>query len=183
MNQMPPMPPKAQQPVAQNNPQMIFKIILLVILGITALVGLLGFIGAFQIFSGSAIAAISILFSWGLATAISVISIIRIATTFNSEDNSVAVLPLCFFTVAFFFNIILLIILGRWCAWATSYSALTLVLFMGGIAMSLLTAVKLNKLGDVNSYTGLFKKLGVLEYVLLGAYAFFTLLIAILAKM
>ncbi len=173
---------QAPQAPATIDPDMIFKIVLMLALGITAIVGLIGFIDGFEIFKGSVPAALSIIFSWGLAAAISVISIIRLVNAMKVKDDKAAVLPLLFFIVAFFFNIILMIVLGRFCKLATDYSALTLVLFIVGAVMALLCAIKLNRLNDANSYSGLIQKMETLDYALVGAYAFCTLMIVILAK-
>ena len=188
--QAPQQPYQAPQQPYQQAPQapanidldMIFKIVLMLALGITAIVGLIGFIDGFEIFKGSVPAALSIILSWGLAAAISVISIIRLVNSMKVKDDKAAVLPLCFFIVAFFFNIILMIVLGRFCKLATDYSALTLVLFIVGAAMALLCAIKMDKLSDANSYSGLMQKMETLDYALVGAYAFVTLMIVILAK-
>ncbi|MBR5102202.1 MAG: hypothetical protein IK092_03685 [Muribaculaceae bacterium] len=167
MNQMPPKAPQA--PVAENNPQNVFKIILYVLLGLSILGGFLNFIGSFSYFGGwisDPLLGIGQLFSSLAVMAISIILIIRM-----SKNEKFGFLAVAFFALAFLLNFIGIILIG-----GLSFGALGLIINLGGLAIAVLACIPMNKIGDVNSYKDLLKEAQPIDYILLGAYAVFTLL-------
>ncbi len=169
--------PQYQQPyqqpapgqTSQPNQQNVFKIILYVLLGLSALGGLINFIGAFSYFGGffsMPLLGICQLLSSAAIIGISVIAIMRMV-----KNEKYSFLTIAYFALAFILNLIGLIISSKYGGGVFSF-----IVGLAGLAIAVLASIPMDKIGDVNSYKNLLPEATQIDYILLGAYALFSLI-------
>ena len=155
-------------PVGGN--QNVFKIILYVLLGLSILGGVLNFFGAFSYFGGwfnNPLLGICQLFSSLAIIGIGVVSIMRM-----SKNEKFGFLTIGYFALAFVLNLLGLIIIGG----VGGFGVLSFILGLAGLAIAVLASIPMDKIGDVNSYKDLLKEATMIDYILLGVYALFTII-------